>query len=103
MNLIEARKQAYEGWVRSPSVTKGYWRRIRHNRYWYSELGTQIDGITLLDIEAEDWEPKPAPEKPREWEVWVNPSGTVFMLPLDTGRRLAELGWRKIRVREVLE
>lgn len=102
MNLLEARKQAHEGWVRSPSRTGGYWRRIRENRYWYSELGDQVDGLTLWDIDAEDWEPKPAPKNLWEAEVWVSIGGSIALGGAKGDEdRLARAGWRKIRVREV--
>jgi hypothetical protein len=49
------------------------------------------------DIDVEDWEPKPAPKEPFEAEVWINARGGIdTSIPLDCG-------WRKIRVREVME
>lgn len=92
MNLIEAHKLAHEGWVRSPTRTNGTWVTFDH---W----GARARGDLGADLDAEDWEPKPKAEKPFEMELWVHSTGIwlVHINPRD------EEGWRKIRVREVME
>lgn len=87
MNLIEARKLGHEGWVRSPSRTGGEWVDAYGGHFW-----------TSGDLDAEDWEPKPAPAKPFEALLWVDESGLCMSFP-----PVSEAGWRKIRVREVTE
>jgi|GEM_PF-4853606 len=53
MNLVEARKQAFEGWVRSPS-RGGEWIRF----------AAEATHPEVEDLDVEDWEPK------RESDPW---------------------------------
>lgn len=96
MNLCEARKLGHEGWVRSPTRTNGIW--IRFNETGYSTKHGNYGTATAFDLDAEDWEPKPAPVKPFEALLWVNESGLCMSFP-----PVSEAGWRKVRVREVTE
>lgn len=101
MNLIEARKLAHEGWVRSERQTEGMW-------VLYVGQGYRIEGdpsvyhryCVASDLDAEDWEPKPAPAKVFEADIWVHPNGDWHgEAEEDWGRQ----GWRKIRVKEVVK
>lgn len=89
MNLSEARKLGYEGRVRSPTRTGGEWIRY---------TGEHI--LVIADLDADDWEPKPAPAEPFEAEVWLCML-TGKMWPID--QCLADANKRRIRVREVVE
>ena len=106
MNLIEARKAAHEGWVRSPTRTGDLYIRFTHSGY---EVGDEKYGtITAGDLDAEDWEPKLKPAEPWESELWVygNDQGAIVQSDrpeLFDYEILAQEGWRKIRVREVVE
>ena len=63
MNLIDARKQAHEGWIRSPSRTGGHWWRAGgvHHSMWDNENAERLTPFLFADLDAEDWEPKPNP------------------------------------------
>ena len=99
MNLIEARKIAHEGWVRSPSRTEGMWLQLRG--FSFSDgAGKRHDGVSHEDLDADDWEPKPAPAEPFETMIWLSPEGPAYLYP-HIGQ--VRNGWRKIRVREVTE
>lgn len=97
MNLCEARKLAHEGWVSSASRTECRWWKIERGKEWTDEQGCTFGYVVAGDLEAEDWQPMPAPAKPFEIEVWVHGDGKSYMLS-----RPREKGWRKIRVREVV-
>lgn len=97
MNLIEARKLAHEGWVRSETRTDGKWVQVSHSFLVF--VGGQCSSLHCEDLEADNWEPKP---KPFEADVWVSSTGDVESgAPHDQWH--AEHGWRRIRVREVVE
>lgn len=114
MNLIEARKLAHEGWVRSPSRTNNNWicftGKGSYLQFEESQDARQRIDITQ-DLDAEDWEPKPKPAEPRESDVWVSPNGWALQMDYvvreqdaqDDTPTYAARGWRKIRVREVVE
>ena len=106
MNLIEARKLGHEGWVRSPTRTGGEWVLFRYEGYSHAAYGEIIlkrDHIDA-DLDAEDWEPKPAPANLFEAEVWVSPDGEAKTIR-DRHEKIASAqnGWRRILVREVTE
>jgi len=101
VNLIEARKQAHEGWVRSPKT--GNWLRL-DGAYFYNEDNCRACPLKDVHLDEENWEPKPAP--PWEGEVWVHSDGriTEYREPIGDPRDLREVnGWHRIRVREVIE
>jgi hypothetical protein len=103
MNLIEARKAAHEGWVRSETRTGGVFIRFTHSGY---ESGDEKYGtITAGDLDADNWEPKPKPKpvEPFEVDVWLLPNGRwAFVYESDSDEVLKSAGWRRIRVREVV-
>lgn len=102
MNLIEARKLAREGWVRSPSRTDNCWVRLQGN-VWGRESGSTLIFVAG-DLDAEDWEPKPKPAKSFDCELLVHDDGSVRVMKPSHDLKSWELcGWRKIRVREVTE
>lgn len=104
MNLIEARKLGHEGWVRSPTCTLGQWCRATQ-RGFETENGFDGTPLNVKDLDAEDWEPKPAPAKPFEDEVWVSKHGVIDQVSKTVRDENSYLktGWRRIRVREVTE
>lgn len=104
MNLIEARKLADEGWVRSPTRTEGKWAKPLGS-VWIVHGSEIFPIVRSEDLDAEDWEPKPAPRKLFEAEVMIDDRGTGIFWSPDTMGIASECpaGWRKIRVREVAE
>ena len=103
MNLIEARKFAHDGWVRSPSRTDSAWRRLQ-GVTWEVEGPHYSEPFKLEDLDANDWEPKPAPAKPVEADVWKHANGQIVLAdPQEKDISWIRQGWRKIRVREVTE
>jgi len=103
MNLIEARKAAHEEWVRSASRTDGEWVQLEGSVIVYTNFG-RAPQINTYDLDATDWEPKPKPIEPFEAEVWLDKGGSLFPVePNDNTQRLLGVGWRRIRVREVVE
>ena len=102
MNLIEARKLAHEGWVRSPTRTEGRWSTLWPYGHFKDDKGAQR-AIVLADLDAEDWEPKPAPRPLFEGELWVSLDGKAKTIS-DPIEKLAcaQDCWRPIFVREVL-
>jgi hypothetical protein len=105
MNLIEARKQAHEGWVRSETQTEGMWVQYLGQGYRVEDDPEIYPRYCVAeDLDAEDWEPKPKPVEPWEGLVWVSPDGTWVGTELPqvwTGDNTCS--WRSIRVREVVE
>ena len=67
MNLIEARKAAHNGWVRSPTRTDGLYIRFNANGY-QDEKGGLYGTTGAADLDSEDWEPMPKPPLPFESE-----------------------------------
>ena len=107
MNLIEARKLAHEGWVRRNG---GPWL-ILDGTYLYrlqeridSSVDVKVAYQTLQQehLDAEDWEPKPAPGKLFEAEVWVR-DDYGWCMRAHEGEDFTGAGWRRTRVREVTE
>lgn len=99
MNLIEARKLAHLGWVRSPPRTGNEWQKVADGMFWIEESGQYTYDMTIDDLDAEDWEPKPPPAKPFEAWVWERGGVVYSAVPIE----LQQLGWRRIRMREVVE
>jgi hypothetical protein len=94
VNLIEARKLAFEGWVRSPTRTDGEWTRVTAHKC-----------ASDKDLDAEDWEPKPAPKALFDEEIWIHPL-RPYAYFVENDHPIADWeakGWRRIRVREVTE
>jgi hypothetical protein len=57
-----------------------------------------------MDLDADDWEPKPAPAKVFEAVVWVQEDDNdIQMDPIERPLKWKKEGWRRIRVREVTE
>ena len=106
MDLIEARKLAHEGWVRSETQTEGMWIQYLGQGYRTEDDPEVYHRYCVVgDLDAEDWEPKPKPKpKPFEAEVWVLENGGIAEVhPLQVHPDWERLGWRRIRVREVVE
>ena len=52
MNLIEARKQADDGWVRSPTRTGGHWWRASSvSGMWQNESCEEITPFLFADLD----------------------------------------------------
>jgi hypothetical protein len=103
MNLIEARKQAHEGWVRSPTRTGGIYIQFDATGF-LSIGGGKGCAITAADLDADNWEPRPKPVKVWErWEreIWVRGEHVYVVRASESDEDWD--GWRKIRVREVTE
>lgn len=101
MNLIEARKAAH--WVRSPTRTENRWVQLRGNAL-VTESGTCWCWIDAPALDADDWEPKPAPAKLFDCELLVHDDGSIrVMKPGHDLTAWGLCGWRKIRVKEVAE
>ena len=100
MNLIEARKQAHDGWVRSPTRTDGDWLKLDLDTHWRDDAGKFDRDLSPRDIDVEDWEPKPELAKLFEIEILVHDSGIWTSDESDAVSWERE-GWRKILVREV--
>lgn len=96
MNLIEARKLGHEGWVRSPTRSANNWARVVC-LIFVDSTGSSLGAIAELDLDAEDWEPRPKPVEPFEAEVWVLGGLVCSAVPIE----MQPDGWRRIRVREV--
>ena len=101
MNLIDARKQAYEGWVRSPSRTENRWMQL-HINLMRTEAGIGYCYVDTAALDVEDWEPKRAPAKLFDCELLVHDDGSIrVMKPGHDLTSWGLCGWRKIRVKEV--
>jgi hypothetical protein len=102
MNLIEARKLAYDGWIRSDTRTGRVYVKVRGDCFVTesNRIGDFSVNLSENDLDADDWEPKPAPPKPFEMQILVHPNGdwtAIGKMPDEW----MKTGWRKILVREV--
>lgn len=104
MNLCEARKLGHEGWVRSPTRTGGRWATLWPYAHIKDDKGAQRS-IVIDDLDAADWEPMPAPPRPFEAILWVHlRHSTIHRADAaHTTEDWVTKGWRKVRVREVVE
>lgn len=100
MNLVEARKLGHNGWVRSLSRTNNIWCYLKNGTWESPEFKYRPD-FCAEDLDAEDWEPK----KAFEAEVWFHPVSTTLYInqPTDNSKEFEEQGWKKIKVKEVLD
>ena len=103
MNLVQARTQAHNGWVRSPTRTGGMWLRVEQAS-WQSDKGDLGERVTAADLDASDWEPRPvlqeSPEPLNEF-VWVHPdSALIYRAELIDPTENLGLGWRYVHIKE---
>lgn len=110
MNILEARKLGHEGWIRSPSITSETWIRLDEDDTGRALLrfGERTSDYWTCDLDAlvtEDWEPKPIPKKPFEAEVWQNETMEHLykVTPIDNIKVFESQGWKRIKIREVLD
>ena len=103
MNLCEA--LAKSEWVRSPDAHMGKWIRFQEDGY-FDENGNSWR-FTARYLGFTNWEPKPAPRKPRELMVimYHNRAATAYLVGSED-RAISNLkaeGFELTRFREVME
>lgn len=83
-------------------------RPFRRNG-WDKWFGPDVDyryqprWLQRDDILADDWEIMPAPPKPREWTLLLEPDGRFVACGAGNAQDLLTTGYQNVLVREVID